>query len=75
MGLPAECDDTDFAAFPVQKLWSHCRLHFTNEGRLMRISRFRARMNTKASITASTAIWYRSNRAVQRGRLMLLCAS
>ena len=41
VNLLAACDDTDFAAL-FEKLLDHCRLHFTSEGRLMRISRFPA---------------------------------
>jgi hemerythrin len=68
--LLAECDDTDFAAL-FEKLLEHCRLHFTNEGRLMRISRFPALNEHESEHHRIYGDLVQMNRAVQRGRLML----
>jgi hemerythrin-like metal-binding protein len=68
--LLVECDDTDFAAL-FEKLLEHCRLHFTNEGRLMRISRFPALHEHESEHHRIYGDLVQMNRAVQRGRLML----
>ena len=68
--LLAECDDTDFAAL-FEKLLEHCRLHFTNEGRLMRISRFPALNEHESEHHRIYGDLVQMNRAVQRCRLML----
>ncbi len=68
--LLAECDDTDFAAL-FEKLLEHCRLHFTNEGRLMRISRFPALNEHESEHHRIYGDLVQMHRAVQRGRLML----
>ncbi len=70
VNLLAECDDTDFAAL-FEKLLEHCRLHFTNEGRLMRISRFPALNEHEGEHHRIYGDLVQMHRAVQRGRLML----
>ena len=64
------CDDTEFAAL-FEKLLEHCRLHFTGEGRLMRISRFPALNEHEGEHHRIYGDLVQMNRAVQRGRLML----
>lgn len=66
----AECDDTDFAAL-FEKLLEHCRRHFINEGRLMRISRFPALNEHESEHHRIYGDLVQMNRAVQRGRLAL----
>ena len=70
VNLLAACDDTDFAAL-FEKLLEHCRLHFTSEGRLMRISRFPALNEHESEHHRIYSDLVQMNRAVQRGRLML----
>ncbi len=70
VNMLAECDDVDFAAL-FEKLLEHCRLHFTNEGRLMRISRFPALNEHEGEHHRVYGDLVQMNRAVQRGRLML----
>jgi hemerythrin-like metal-binding protein len=70
VNLLAECDDADFAAL-FEKLLDHCRRHFTNEGRLMRISRFPALNEHEGEHHRIYGDLVQMNRAVQRGRLML----
>jgi hemerythrin len=68
--LLAECDDTDFAAL-FGKLLEHCRLHFTGEGRLMRISRFPALNEHEGEHHRIYGDLVQMHRAVQRGRVAL----
>jgi len=68
--LLAECDDADFVAL-FGKLLEHCRLHFTGEGRLMRISRFLALNEHEAEHHRIYGDLVQMHRAVQRGRLAL----
>lgn len=70
VNLLAECDDADFAVL-FERLLDHCRLHFTNEGRLMRISRFPALNEHEGEHHRIYGDLVQMNRAVQRGRLML----
>jgi len=70
VNLLAECDDTEFVAL-FEKLLEHCRLHFTSEGRLMRISRFPALNEHEGEHHRIYGDLVQMNRAVQRGRLML----
>jgi len=70
VNLLAESDNTDFAAL-FEKLLEHCRLHFTSEGRLMRISRFPALNEHEGEHHRIYGDLVQMNRAVQRGRLML----
>ncbi|PIV88719.1 MAG: hemerythrin [Hydrogenophilales bacterium CG17_big_fil_post_rev_8_21_14_2_50_63_12] len=70
VNLLAACDDTDFAAL-FEKLLDHCRLHFTSEGRLMRISRFPALNEHESEHHRVYGDLVQMNRAVQRGRLLL----
>ena len=70
MNQLAACDDTEFAAL-FEKLLEHCRLHFTSEGRLMRISRFPALNEHEGEHHRIYGDLVQMNRAVQRGRLML----
>ena len=70
VNLLSECDDAEFAAL-FEKLLEHCRLHFTNEGRLMRISRFPALNEHEGEHHRIYGDLVQMNRAVQRGRLML----
>ena len=65
-----ECDDGDFAAL-FGKLLEHCRLHFTNEGRLMRISRFPALNEHEGEHHRIYGDLVQMHRSVQRGRLAL----
>jgi len=66
----AACDDAEFATL-FEKLLEHCRLHFTSEGRLMRISRFPALNEHEGEHHRIYGDLVQMNRAVQRGRLML----
>ena len=70
VNLLAESDDADFAAL-FGKLLDHCRLHFTNEGRLMRISRFPALGEHEGEHHRIYGDLVQMQRAVQRGRLAL----
>lgn len=70
VNLLSECDDAEFAAL-FEKLLEHCRLHFTSEGRLMRISRFPAFNEHEGEHHRIYGDLVQMNRAVQRGRLML----
>ena len=63
-------DNTSFAAL-FQQLLAHTRLHFENEGRLMRIARFPALGEHEAEHHRVYADLVQMNRAVQRGRLPL----
>ncbi len=70
VNLLMDCDDSDFAAL-FGKLLEHCRLHFTNEGRLMRISRFPALNEHEGEHHRIYGDLVQMHRAVQRGRLAL----
>ena len=70
VNLLGECDDADFAAL-FAKLLDHCRLHFTGEGRLMRISRFPALNEHEGEHHRIYGDLVQMHRAVQRGRLAL----
>jgi hemerythrin-like metal-binding protein len=65
-----EADDVDFAAL-FGKLLDHCRQHFSNEGRLMRISRFPALGEHEGEHHRIYGDLVQMHRAVQRGRLLL----
>jgi hemerythrin-like metal-binding protein len=65
-----EADDSDFAIL-FQKLLDHCRQHFSNEGRLMRISRFPALGEHEGEHHRVYGDLVQMNRTVQRGRLAL----
>lgn len=70
VNLLGDCDDAEFAAL-FEKLLEHCRLHFTSEGRLMRISRFPALNEHEGEHHRIYGDLVQMNRAVQRGRLLL----
>ena len=70
VNLLADCDDGEFCVL-FDKLLEHCRLHFTSEGRLMRISRFPALNEHEGEHHRIYGDLVQMNRAVQRGRLML----
>jgi hemerythrin len=70
VNLLTEADDADFAAL-FGKLLDHCRQHFSNEGRLMRVSRFPALGEHEGEHHRVYGDLVQMNRAVQRGRLML----
>jgi hemerythrin-like metal-binding protein len=70
VNLLIEASDAEFAAL-FGKLLDHCRLHFSNEGRLMRISRFPALGEHEGEHHRVYGDLVQMNRAVQRGRLML----
>jgi hemerythrin-like metal-binding protein len=70
VNLLAECDDTDFAGL-FGKLLEHCRAHFTNEGRLMRISRFPALNEHEGEHHRVYGDLMQMNRAIQQGRIAL----
>ncbi|MFA5081119.1 MAG: hemerythrin domain-containing protein [Hydrogenophilaceae bacterium] len=70
VNLLNEADDADFAAL-FGKLLDHSRQHFSNEGRLMRISRFPALGEHEGEHHRVYGDLVQMNRAVQRGRLML----
>ncbi len=70
VNLLMECDDRDFSAL-FGKLLEHCRVHFTNEGRLMRISRFPALNEHESEHHRIYGDLVQMHRAVQRGRLVL----
>lgn len=65
-----EADDTDFVVL-FAKLLDHTRQHFSNEGRLMRITRFPALGEHEGEHHRVYGDLVQMNRAVQRGRLML----
>jgi len=65
-----DSDEADFAAL-FGKLLEHCRQHFSNEGRLMRISRFPALGEHEGEHHRVYGDLVQMNRAVQRGRLKL----
>lgn len=62
--------DADFAVL-FGELLDHCRQHFGNEGRLMRISRFPALGEHEGEHHRVYGDLVQMHRAVQRGRLML----
>lgn len=68
--LLAECDDAEFPAL-FETLLEHCRRHFSNEGRLMRIARFPALNEHEGEHHRIYGDLVQMNRAVQRGRLLL----
>lgn len=70
VNLLAEADDADFAVL-FGRLLDHCRQHFSNEGRLMRVSRFPALGEHEGEHHRVYGDLVQMNRAVQRGRLML----
>ena len=70
VAMLVECDDADFAAL-FEKLVDHCRLHFVNEGRLMRISRFPALNEHEGEHHRVYGDLLQMQRAIQRGRLAL----
>jgi hemerythrin-like metal-binding protein len=70
VNLLCDCDDTDFTGL-FERLVEHCRLHFTNEGRLMRISRFPALNEHEAEHHRIYGDLMQIQRAVKRGRLLL----
>jgi hemerythrin len=70
VNLLADSDDSEFCVM-FEKLLEHCRLHFTSEGRLMRISRFPALNEHEGEHHRIYGDLVQMNRAVQRGRLML----
>jgi hemerythrin len=70
VNLLADCADSEFSVL-FEKLLEHCRLHFTSEGRLMRISRFPALNEHEGEHHRIYGDLAQMNRAVQRGRLLL----
>jgi hemerythrin-like metal-binding protein len=66
----ADCDDADFVGL-FGKLLEHCRTHFTNEGRLMRVSRFPALNEHEGEHHRVYGDLVQMHRAVQRGRIAL----
>lgn len=70
VNLLIEADDAEFTHL-FSKLLDHCREHFSNEGRLMRISRFPALGEHEGEHHRVYGDLVQMNRAVQRGRLML----
>lgn len=66
----AQSDDTDFA-FLFQKLVDHTRLHFAEEGRLMRVAKFPALGEHEGEHHRIYGDLMQFNRAVKRGRLAL----
>jgi hemerythrin-like metal-binding protein len=70
VNLLGEANDAEFVAL-FGKLLDHSRQHFSNEGRLMRISRFPALGEHEGEHHRVYADLVQMNRAVQRGRLML----
>lgn len=69
-GLLMAADDDDFALL-FGKLLDHTREHFSNEGRLMRISRFPALAEHEGEHHRVYGDLLQMNRAVQNGRLLL----
>jgi len=70
VNLLIEADDTEFVAL-FGRLLDHCREHFSNEGRLMRISRFPALAEHEGEHHRIYGDLVQMNRTVQRGRLKL----
>ncbi len=70
VAMLADCDDADFVGL-FGKLLGHCRAHFTNEGRLMRISRFPALNEHEGEHHRVYGDLMQMHRAVQRGRIVL----
>ena len=70
VSLLMAADDAEFAAL-FGRLLDHCRQHFSNEGRLMRISRFPALGEHEGEHHRVYGDLVQMNRAVQRGRLLL----
>jgi hemerythrin-like metal-binding protein len=70
VNLLDEADDSDFAAL-FGKLLEHCRQHFSNEGRLMRMTRFPALAEHEGEHHRVYGDLVQMQRAVQRGRLLL----
>lgn len=70
VNLLNEADDGDFAAL-FGRLLDHCREHFSNEGRLMRMTRFPALGEHEGEHHRVYGDLVQMHRAVQRGRLML----
>ena len=68
--LLEEAGDADFAAL-FGRLLDHCREHFSNEGRLMRITRFPALGEHEGEHHRVYGDLTQMHRAVLRGRLML----
>lgn len=68
--LLGEADDAEFVVL-FGRLLEHCREHFSNEGRLMRISRFPALGEHEGEHHRVYGDLVQMHRAVQRGRLML----
>ena len=68
--LLMEADDDEFALL-FGKLLDHCRQHFSNEGRLMRISRFPALGEHEGEHHRVYGDLVQMNRAVMKGRLLL----
>ena len=65
-----EASDAEFVA-RFGKLLDHCRQHFNNEGRLMRLSRFPALNEHEGEHNRVYGDLVRLHRAVLRGRLVL----
>lgn len=70
VNLLIDADDAEFVAL-FGKLLDHCREHFSNEGRLMRISRFPALGEHEGEHHRVYGDLVQMNRAVQRGRTLL----
>jgi hemerythrin-like metal-binding protein len=70
VNLLIEAEDAEFVVL-FGKLLDHCREHFSNEGRLMRISRFPALNEHEGEHHRVYGDLVQMNRAVQRGRIML----
>ncbi len=66
----SQSDDTDFT-FLFQKLVDHTRLHFAEEGRLMRATRFPALGEHEGEHHRIYGELMQFNRAIKRGRLAL----
>ncbi len=70
VNLLIETSDAEFIVL-FGKLLDHCRQHFSNEGRLMRISRFPALGEHEGEHHRVYGDLVQMNRAVQRGRTLL----
>lgn len=70
VNLLIEAEDAEFILL-FERLLDHCREHFSNEGRLMRISRFPALNEHEGEHHRVYGDLVQMNRAVQRGRTML----
>jgi hemerythrin len=66
----AKAGDADFA-FLFQKLVEHSRLHFAEEGRLMRLSKFPALAEHEGEHARMLGDLIQFNRNIRRGRLPL----